>query len=62
MAPTIRRPTPGSEYTVSMTTAPPMRTPVMTPTTVTIGISALRKAWTKTTSPVPSPFALAVRM
>ena len=45
--------------TVSVTTAKAMTEPISRPRTVTIGMRMLRKAWTKTTRAVDSPFALA---
>jgi hypothetical protein len=56
------RPTPGQENTVSVTTTPPSRKPVCSPTTVTTGSSALRSACSHTTVRSGRPLARAVRM
>ena len=61
IAPTIRRPTPGTANTVSVSTAPPRRSPNCRPITVTIGSAALRSAWRQITSHSETPLARAVR-
>ena len=44
MLSTMNRPSPGYANTVSVNTAPPSKYPVCTPTIVSTGIMALRKA------------------
>jgi len=61
MPSTTIRPSPGIENTVSVTTAPPSSAPVCRPTTVTIGLKALRKPCRSTTRCSGSPLARAVR-
>jgi hypothetical protein len=61
MLSTIRRPRPGSEKIVSVSTAPDSSRPSCRPITVTIGMSALRRMWRTTTRRSVMPLARAVR-
>jgi hypothetical protein len=56
------RPKPGTTKICSVTTAPPRSAPSWSPKIVMTGISPSRIAWRKTTMPVRSLFAYAVRM
>ena len=58
----MSRPSPGMLKTISVTTAPPISTAMVTPITVTTGTSALRKPWIQSTMGCESPLARAVRM
>ena len=58
---TTRLPTPGRPNTVSVTTAPPIISATVNPSTVTIGTSALRNACLSTTVPSDRPLERAVR-
>src|SRR5918911_2674641 len=58
---TMRRPKPGMEKMVSVSTRPPRRLATARPEEVTTGMRALRVAWRKMTTQRPSPFARAVR-
>src|SRR5580698_2325902 len=62
MALTVSRPRPGQLKMVSVTMAPASSAPNCSPTTVTIGTSALGSAWRQTTAVSLSPLARAVRM
>ena len=53
---------PGQEKTLSVTTAPAIRLPIMKPMTVTVGIAALGSACQLTTRNQGTPLAVAVRM
>ena len=57
---TMNRPIPGQAKIVSVVTAPPSREPNWRPTTVIMGISALRSIWTKVTRFSETPLARAV--
>ena len=61
-AETSRRPTPGQAKTVSTTTAPATRLPIMKPMMVTVGIAALGSAWREITRCQFTPLAEAARM
>ena len=62
MQSTSSRPMPGQENTVSTSTAPPREKPNCSPTVVTMGIMALRRAWRMVMTLSFRPFARAVRM
>jgi len=55
-------PIPGIANTVSVTTAPPIRSAMPMPITVTIGTAAFFKACRKRMPLCPRPFARAVRI
>src|SRR5262249_49112363 len=57
MAPSARRPSPGSAKTDSSTMAPATSWPSWMPATVTTGMSALRNAWRPITRLSASPYA-----
>ena len=59
MAETASLPRPGQPKTVSTIMLPPKSTPVCKPTTVTVGMSALRRAWRITTQNSCCPLARA---
>src|SRR5216684_1789941 len=61
MASTVRRPMPGIANTLSVTTAPPIRSAMPMPITVTIGTAAFFKACTNRMPYCPMPLARAVR-
>ena len=61
MAPTMRRPTPGTANTVSVMTAPPSSRPNCRPVTVTSGSAAFFSACRPMTSHSDTPLARAVR-
>ena len=53
---------PGHAKTFSTNSAPPSSAGSMSPSSVTIGVSAVRSAWRQTIWRSESPFARAVRM
>ena len=62
IASTVRRPSPGSANTLSVTTAPPMSSAKPRPMMVTMGRAAFLSAWRTSTRRGASPLANAVRM
>ena len=62
MQSTSSRPMPGQENTVSTSTAPPREKPNCSPTVVTIGIMALRRAWRKISAGPEMPLLSASSM
>src|SRR6266498_268505 len=57
MASTVRRPSPGMANTLSVTTAPPIKSAMPMPITVTIGTEAFFSAWMNRIGLCPKPLA-----